>query len=230
MKSMLTSALLMVLSSAALAAPMTQKEGLSGSIDVTSLYKLRGIDQDNRSPDRAIPALQGQVQYQTKQGLYAGAWGSTGKFGQASAEVDVFGGYRNHFGPNIQYDIGLKRYAYSSDISHNWSGDHTELYGKIGKGPYSLEVTRGFTSGVNKNDTYVNLGYWRPINAKWDVLASVGYTNLDHGKDYGDYTIGAVYKYEHGLSVTGKVSGSLNQDATGTQGRNRFIVNVSKAF
>ena len=70
---------------------------LTFNIGVVSLYKASGIDQDVREPKNFRPALQGGADYAADNGLYAGVWASTGKFGnsaKADLEIDLYGGYR----------------------------------------------------------------------------------------------------------------------------------------
>lgn len=81
--------------SAAVIAP-AQAQGLSFNIGAVSLYKSNGIDQDTRQEDNRKafrPAIQGGVDYDFGNGFYVGNWNSTGKFGDANIEIDLYAGY-----------------------------------------------------------------------------------------------------------------------------------------
>lgn len=65
---------------------------ISANVGVVSDYRFRGISQSNEEP-----ALQGGVDYAHDSGVYLGLWGSSVEFGDASAEIDLYGGWGGSF-------------------------------------------------------------------------------------------------------------------------------------
>jgi uncharacterized protein (TIGR02001 family) len=77
-------------------------------------YRYRGISQT-----RLKPALQGGVDYSAG-GFYLGAWASTIKWikdagGDASAEIDLYGGYKGEIAKDVTFDVGVLTYQYPSN-------------------------------------------------------------------------------------------------------------------
>jgi uncharacterized protein (TIGR02001 family) len=124
---------------------------------VVSDYRFRGISQS-----RLKPAVQGGLDY-SNGGFYVGAWASTIKWvkdggGDASVEIDVYGGYGGEAMPGLSYDVGVLTYNYPSN-KLNPSADTAELYGSLAYGPvkvkYSHSVTNLFGFADSKNSGYL---------------------------------------------------------------------------
>jgi uncharacterized protein (TIGR02001 family) len=132
---------------------------------VVTDYRYRGISQS-----RLKPAVQGGVDY-TNGGFYAGAWASTIKWikdggGDASVEIDLYGGYKGEVVKDLAYDVGVLAYVYPSNAL-NPSADTTEIYGALTYGPvtakYSHSVTNLFGFANSKGSGYLD------ISATFDV-------------------------------------------------------------
>lgn len=114
------------------------KSHWSGSVSLTSDYRFRGISQTDRNT-----ALQGEIQYNGSQGLYAGAWASTvDLFDANGSEVDVYAGYEHSLSEETSAGVEIVYYTYpNADISNM---NYVELIGKlshqIGKVGLSIEV------------------------------------------------------------------------------------------
>src|SRR3954462_13099168 len=82
---------------------------LAFNVGAVTDYRYRGISQSRRDP-----AIQGGADFTHKSGFYVGTWASSIKWvkdagGDASVEVDLYGGYKTTFN-DIGFDIGLLRY------------------------------------------------------------------------------------------------------------------------
>ena len=79
---------------------------LSFNVGAVTDYRYRAISQT-----RLKPTVQGGVDFAHKSGFYLGAWGTGIKWikdggGDASAEIDVYGGYKFEAGP-VAADVGV---------------------------------------------------------------------------------------------------------------------------
>jgi uncharacterized protein (TIGR02001 family) len=100
-------------------APESRTCSTTGNVGLTSDYVFRGISQSAEDP-----AIQGGVDF-TCGRFYGGVWGSSIDFGgDASAEVDIYGGYKFSTGP-LNWDLGLIYYAYSGHFADD--ADFVEL-------------------------------------------------------------------------------------------------------
>ena len=132
---------------------------LSFNVGAVTDYRYRGISQS-----RLQPAIQGGADLAHKSGLYIGTWASSIKWikdagGDASAEVDIYGGYKTTYS-GIGFDVGFLRYLYPSS-SLPISPYTTEIYLAGTWGPatlkYSHALTNLFGFADSKNSYYVDL-------------------------------------------------------------------------
>lgn len=114
-------------------------------------YNFRGVSQSNRGPSAGAYF---EPQLNTSFGtLYVGVagwaidWPSTSTYGftDPSAEIDLYGGWRNTFGA-LSVDLGLIYYYYPKEIDNTVTdqSDFYEIYGKL-----SYAVTPALTIGGN---------------------------------------------------------------------------------
>ena len=177
---------------------------LSFNAGAVSDYRYRGISQS-----RLKPAVQGGVDYAAG-GLYVGLWASSIKWikdagGDASAEVDLYGGYKGELAKDVGFDVGVLTYQYPS---HKLavSPVTTEVYGAVSFGPatlkYAHSVSNLFGFADSKNSGYLDL------SASFDVggvtlAPHVGYQRVSGNTDYSytDYAL-SVSKDFSGLVVS----------------------------
>ena len=180
---------------------------LSANVGVVTDYRYRGISQT-----RLKPALQGGADFAHKSGFYAGTWASYIKWikdagGDASAEIDIYGGYKFTGGP-IGFDVGVLRYLYpNADLSP--SPFTTEIYAAGTWGPatlkYSHAVTNLFGFADSKNSYYIDLsagfetGFWGLT-----VTPHVGYQKVRHNDSasYTDWSITLGKDFGNGFSAS----------------------------
>ena len=194
------------------ALPATSFAQLAFNVGAVSDYRYRGISQT-----RVKPAVQGGVDFSAG-GLYLGLWASNIKWikdfgGDASTEIDLYGGYKGELSPGLNYDVGVLTYQYPSN-KLDPSANTTEIYGALTFGPatlkYSHALTNTFANPDSKNSFYVDL------NATFDfdgilVTPHVGYQKIkgpfsDPGS-YTDYSL-TVAKDFSGLVVSAALVGT----------------------
>ena len=180
---------------------------LAFNVGAVTDYRYRGISQS-----RLKPALQGGIDFTHKSGFYLGTWASSIKWikdggGDASAEVDAYGGYKFNAGP-VAMDVGLLRYLYpNSSLAVN--PDTTEVYAAGTWGPatlkYSHAVTNLFGFSDSKNSYYVDL------NATFDtgvwgltVTPHIGYQRVSNNSSfsYTDWSVGLGKDFGNGFSAS----------------------------
>ena len=190
---------------------------LSYNVGVVSDYRYRGISQS-----RLKPALQGGADYARKSGIYAGVWASTIKWikdagGDASAEVDLYAGYKGQAGP-IGYDVGALRYQYPNN-SLPVSANTTELYAAGSYGPatlkYSHSVTDLFGFADSKGSGYLDLSANFDLGSGWSLTPHVGHQKVRHNGafSYTDYALTVGKDFGNGVSASAAAVGANADDA-----------------
>ncbi|MCH7342489.1 TorF family putative porin [Pelomonas sp. CA6] len=196
MKSMIA---VLAASLAATALPVHAEEAspLTFNIGATSDYRYRGISQS-----RLKPALQGGVDYAHASGFYIGSWASTIKWikdvpgGDASVEIDVYGGYKTEVAQGLTLDVGALTYIYPSNkLSPN--ANTTELYAALSYGPvtakYSHALTNTFGNVDSKNSGYLDVSASFEIVDGWTLAPHVGHQWIKgparSAASYTDYSL-----------------------------------------
>lgn len=188
------------------------ESSLSFNVGVTSDYRYRGISQS-----RLQPALQGGVDYADKSGFYVGAWGSTIKWikdasGDASAELDLYAGYKGAVG-DVSYDLGFLRYEYPSN-KLAVSANTNEIYGAATFGPatlkYSHAISNLFGFANSKNSYYVDLSGTFDLGSGFSLVPHVGYQSVKNSGAYSytDYALTLGKDLGNGLSATAALVGT----------------------
>lgn len=182
---------------------------LSYNVGAVTDYRYRGISQS-----RLKPALQGGIDFSHKSGFYLGTWASTIKWikdagGDASLELDLYGGYKGTVGP-LGYDVGVLRYQYPShDLAV--SPNTTELYGAATFGPatlkYSHAVTNLFGFSDSKNSYYLDASATFDIGKGFSVVPHIGYQKVKNNSDdsYTDYSVTLGKDFGNGFSASAAI-------------------------
>lgn len=190
MKTRLVLSALTLAASAAI--PSLAYADLAFNAGVVSDYRYRGISQS-----RLKPAVQGGVDFSSG-GLYLGAWASTIKWvkdggGDASIEVDLYGGYKGEITSGLGFDIGVLTYQYPSN-KLNPSANTTEVYGALTFGPatakYSHSTTNLFGFGNSKGSGYIDLSATFDV-AGFSVTPHIGRQTVKNtgAASYTDYSL-----------------------------------------
>jgi uncharacterized protein (TIGR02001 family) len=216
---------LLAISAACLTAPTVALADTSFNLGIVSLYKSNGLDQGNPDDNALRPALQGGVDTSFHNGFYLGNWNSTGRFGNANIEIDLYGGHRGQITEHVSYDVGLVAFIYPSS-GGGWNGN--EAYGSLSWGPLTLKYARG-VSGVIEKFGRLSLAYTHAISDNWKLQATVGMRNQVAG-DFNDYSVGLTRDLGDGLSAGVSFSGTSNKAQLGTAGDNRLVFSLIKGF
>jgi len=205
--------------------PTLSQAELSFNLGAVSLYKSNGLDQDNPKNKNFRPAIQGGVDQVFENGLYLGNWNSTGKFGRADLEIDLYGGYRGQIGELLSYDLGLITFIYP-DSGGGWNG--SEAYGSLSYGPITVKYARGVGGAIKKFDR-LSLAYNHAFNEQWSLQAVVGTRNSEAG-GFDDYSLGLTRDLGHGLTAGMAFSGATKKAQLGGAGDNRLVFSLIKGF
>lgn len=224
--------LFLISAAAAVMAP-AQAEGISYNIGFVSLYKSSGVDADSRAAKSARPAIQGGVDYDFGNGFYVGNWNSTGKFGKANVEIDLYAGYVNELANGLGYDVGLMRYIYPGAEN---GGNSNEAHVAFSYGVATFKATRGLTDQVNKKHSRYSITLSQPVNDNLTVNLVLADRNKRSG-GHSDFAVGADYDLGDGLTFSAVVSGAgktIDSD-TGLKSKpdshkSRLVAGLSKSF
>lgn len=205
-----------VLASAFAAAPAFADEAapitITGSVALTSEYRLRGISQTDGDP-----AIQGAITVSTAPGFYVSAWASNlagaGSFGGNNMELDLIAGYTHPVGP-VTLDVGGIYYVYPGANGNTVPGvnyDYFEVYGAIsGKvGPLNAKLGTNWApnqrniaySSAKGHNIWVYTDWGLPLAGTPVTLkAHAGYSSGNSGYtkdlDVIDYAVGADFTYK----------------------------------
>lgn len=205
--------------------PTLSQAELSFNLGAVSLYKSNGLDQDNPKGKDFRPAIQGGVDKVFENGVYLGNWNSTGKFGQADVEIDLYGGYRGQIGESLTYDLGLITFIYPGS-GGGWNG--SEAYGSISYGPLTVKYARGVGGAIKKFDR-LSLAYNHEFNEQWSLQTVVGTRNSEAG-GFDDYSLGVTRDLGQGLTASLALSGTTSKAQLGGAGDNRLVFSLIKGF
>ncbi len=222
---------------------------LSFNVSLTSDYRYRGISQS-----RLKPAIQGGIDYALPGGFYIGAWASSIKWikdagGNASAEIDVYGGYKGEITKDLTFDVGVLTYQYPSNELAT-SANTTEIYGALTYGPatlkYSHSVSNLFGFADSKNSGYVDLSATFEVGPAIQLIPHVGYqkvagsANSDFsytdysftvGKDFSGFFLSAAIVGTSTKSIAGNPDGYAYYSPDGKNlGRTGVVIAVKKTF
>jgi uncharacterized protein (TIGR02001 family) len=178
----------------------------SYNVGAVTDYRYRGISQS-----RLKPALQGGIDFAHKTGFYIGTWASSIRWikdagGDASAEVDLYGGYKFEAGP-VATDVGILRYFYpGSKLGTN--PDTTELYAAGTWGPatlkYSHSTTNLFGFANSKGSGYLDLSATFDLGDGFSLVPHIGHQAVRHNSaaSYTDYSLTLGKDFGSGISGT----------------------------
>jgi uncharacterized protein (TIGR02001 family) len=215
------------------ATPPTPEHTLTANVGLFSEYIFRGISQTGGKP-----AVQGGFDYAHSSGFYAGTWASNiswledfGQYNRSSLEWDFYGGYKNTFPgqDDWNYDLGVYGYIYPGKKNPGvHSADTWELYGAIGWKWASFKASYTISNnyfGIQPNGDktqgtwYFDLSATYPVeNTGWALLGHVGHLNVHHDgsgdfeSSYTDWKLGASYTVPDGTFLKGLEVGAYYTD------------------
>lgn len=199
-------------STAPAAAPTPAPEfTVTGSVDVASQYRFRGISQSDNKP-----VVQGSITVTSVSGFYLATWGSSASANNAvnigGTEIDVYAGYSHTLKNGVTIDGGLYGYLYpGSSKAVGISENYYEVYGDLSKifGPVTAKAGVNWAPNqpyfkdwgtATRYNVYVfgELGL-SPTGTPWTIHTHLGHTGggLDYaGHQYLDFNAGVSYKWK----------------------------------
>lgn len=185
---------------------------VTGSVSLTTQYRLRGISQTDEDP-----AVQGGITVSHSSGIYIGGWASNlsgfGTFGGSNMELDAIIGYTKPVG-NVTLDGGLIWYFYPGTSGHDYGEVYASASVPLGPLKAKLGANYAFKDNSLGGDNlwvYTDLAF--PINDTPITLkAHGGYTT---GKSFLAGPDGNYLDYSVGADVTWK-NLTLNVSYVGT--------------
>jgi uncharacterized protein (TIGR02001 family) len=203
----------------------TPEHSFTGKVGLWSEYEYRGISQTSEKP-----ALQLNLDYAHKSGVYIGTFLSNIKWLKDTAEVngfstkanvewDIYAGYKFEVMKDWTLDVGYLRYEYPRSGEFHPKPNTDEVYAGVSYGPATLKYSYSFndTFGVpdSKGSDYLELTVNQPLAMVSDKLtlnALLGHQRYKgtqihefHNGDlsYTVWKLGATYDLGKGFNVGG---------------------------
>jgi len=233
----------------------TPEHSFTGKVALYSEYEYRGISQTSEKP-----ALQLNLDYAHKSGLYIGTFLSNIKWLKDTAEVngfttdaniewDIYGGYKWEFVKDWTLDVGYLRYEYPSSGAFDPKPNTDEVYAGVSYGPatlkYSYSINNTFGVPDSKGSDYIELSVNYPVIDKVTLNGVLGHqrykvTQIHAGLHNGDlsYTvwkIGATYDFGGGFNAGAYYKGTDAEESLYTVkgkdwSKDRLVAFVSYSF
>jgi uncharacterized protein (TIGR02001 family) len=173
---------------------------VTGSVAITSEYRLRGISQTDSDP-----AIQGAITVAHSSGVYIGTWASNlagyGTYGGSNMELDLIAGFSKAVG-GVTLDAGGIYYVYPGTKGT----DYFEVYGAVSApvGPVKAKLGVNWTPDQDNaagHNIWVYTDLALPIEGTPITLkAHAGYSDGDSfytkGENIFDYAVGVDLTYK----------------------------------
>jgi uncharacterized protein (TIGR02001 family) len=161
-----------------------------GRVGIGSAEIFRGVKQTENGL-----AINGLLQYDVANGLYAAVWAGRAEFPYSrqgsDVEVDYAAGFGHALTPSISVDTSLIRYSYpTSDLEYDWTEWYTSArlyeHWTVGVG-----IARDWL-GADKTTSVVELSYRHSLPFGTVFDATGGYRDVSAvvGDDYSYYEFG----------------------------------------
>ena len=186
----------------------------TGKVALYSEYEYRGISQTSEKP-----ALQLNLDYAHRSGLYVGTFLSNIKWlkdaadaggfsTKANLEWDIYGGFKMPLG-DVTLDVGYLRYEYPRSSEFVPKPNTDEVYVGASFGPatlkYSYSINDTFGVANSKGSDYLELAvnYTVPRLEKLTINGLVGHQKYKNNGvlDYTVYKLGATWDFGGGLTA-----------------------------
>ena len=211
------------------------------NLGVTSDYRYRGISQSGLKP--AISAGFDGTLGNTSGGLYFGGWASSIKWvkdagGNASAEIDLYAGYKGELSKTVAYDLGFLTYQFPSN-KLNPSANTNEVYGALTMGPvtakYSRSIGNLFGFAASKGSGYFELNGEFELAKGIALQTHIGKQTVakNSAANYTDYKVGITYEALGGKFAAAVVGADNKTYLTGSgkqAGKAGVVLGFTKNF
>jgi uncharacterized protein (TIGR02001 family) len=191
------------------------EHSFTGKAALYSEYEYRGISQTSEKP-----AVQLNLDYAHRSGLYVGTFLSNIKWLKDTAEAngfstnakiewDIYGGYKFEVVKDVTLDVGYLRYEYPSSSAFNPKPNTDEVYAGVSYGPatlkYSYSINDTFGVANSKGSDYLELAVNYPIPKleKLTINGIVGHQSYRHNNflSYTVWKLGATWDFGGGFSA-----------------------------
>ncbi len=229
------------------AAPAAPASPLTFNVGVTSDYLFRGVSQTHGKP-----AIQAGIDYAHSSGFYIGAWASSISWvkdwtGSGSVEIDVYGGFKNSFAGDWNYDLGYITYNYpgkGSSIPGVFANPNTqEVYSSIGYKWLTLKYSHATSShfigwlggnpatGKTRGSGYLELNANYDLGDGWTLIGHVGHQrvknfvaipNLIESASYTDWKLGVSKDIGFGTVTAAYSDTNTSGTCSSTGGTNAY--------
>jgi uncharacterized protein (TIGR02001 family) len=227
----------------------TPEHSFTGKVAVYSEYEYRGISQTSEKP-----ALQLNLDYAHKSGLYVGTFlsnikwlkdiaESAGTSTSANLEWDIYGGYKFEAVKDWTVDLGYLHYEYPRSSEFDPKPNTDEVYAGVTYGPATLKYWYSFrdTFGIpdSKGSDYIELAvnYTLPQMEKLTLNGVLGHQRYNHNNalSYSLWKAGATWDFGRGFNAGAYVKGTnADHDLYTVKGRDwsktRLVGFVSYSF
>ena len=195
---------------------------VTGNVQFMTNYVGRGLAQSLGNP-----SVEGELDFNSDDGLYGGIDGNSINWvdqvypgDSVGVEIDFWGGWRQHFGPDVVTKVGFLRLqfpgTYVQQTPPTDEPNTTEAYGYIAWKSYSARlnysVTDAFATPDSKGSMYLDLNgsqlLWGPLSFSEHLGRNQRRgTNSTTGKpndrsSYTDYKLAFTYTLGSGMSLT----------------------------
>jgi len=198
----------------------TPEHSFTGKVGLWSEYEYRGIAQSSENP-----ALQLNLDYAHKSGIYIGTFLSNIKWLKDTADVngfstdarvewDIYGGYKFEVVKDWTLDVGYLRYEYPQSSEFNPKPNTDEVYLGVSYGPATLKYSYSFNDTFavpsSKGSDYLELTVNYPIIDKLTANGLIGHqrykgtqsNGFDNGNlSYTVWKLGATYDFGSGWNA-----------------------------
>lgn len=204
------------------AARADDQPAVTGNVQFMTNYVGRGLAQSLGNP-----SVEGELDYNSNDGLYAGIDGNSINWvdqvypgDSVGVEIDFWGGWRQHFGPDVVTKAGLLRLQFPGNYVQQTpptdEPNTTEAFGYISWKSYHAQlnysVTNAFATPDSKGSLYLDLTGSQILGGPFSFTEHVGrsqrrgtnsLTGLPNSRSsYTDYKFALTYSFDGGMSLT----------------------------
>jgi uncharacterized protein (TIGR02001 family) len=195
---------------------------VTGNVQFMTNYVGRGLAQSLGNP-----SVEGELDFNSNDGLYGGIDGNSINWIDAiypgdsvGVEIDFWGGWHQHFGPDVVTKVGLLRLQfpgnYAQQTPRTDEPNTTEAFGYISWKSYSARlnysVTDAYATPDSKGSMYLDLTgsqlLWGPLSftehlGRSQRRGTNSQTALPNDRSsYTDYKLALTYAFGGGVSLT----------------------------
>lgn len=219
---------------------------VTGDLTLATDYRFRGISNSSNNM-----AVQGALNLEHQSGVYASVWASNVDFGDefgTSIEADFTLGYAFPVSTNGTLDLSYTRFEYPG-AHDDTEADYDEfavMYNHVNTLVADDSALLGVYyspeySGKTGEEYYFEAAYQYPLNNKFNLVSSVGYTLMENKEKFeaafgGDGTQKGYWDYK--LGVNTEIAGLTaelawidnNLESDDATAKGTALLSVSKSF